>query len=206
MTTSLPKKPRAAELGWQLKSSRYLYESHWYNLRQDEIRLPNGADIQFTQIEHPGFVMIVPVTEDGHVILIRSFRYTVDAWSWELPAGGMGNKPGRTALEVAQEELHEETGSVAQNWHFIRKFFTGIGSSDVQAHLFLATGVKLSVSVQNLDPTELIEIHPVPIQEALRMARAGEIADGCTVLALLFCEPLLRDLPEFSVNAKVINP
>ena len=84
--TQVVSKPNASRQGWQIRASRHLYESHWYSVRQDEIRLPDGQEITFTQIEHPGFVSVVPVTPDGQIILIYSYRYTVDDWMWEIPA------------------------------------------------------------------------------------------------------------------------
>jgi ADP-ribose pyrophosphatase len=179
--------------GWQILHSRYLYESHWYNVRQDEIRLPHGETIHYTQIEHPGFVTVVPVTDDGQVVLIRSYRYSVDEWTWEVPAGGLGNKPDLPLVEVAASELMEETGAVARDWQFITSYYSGIGSSNVRAHVFLATGVHF-VGKQALDQTEVIEVHRMPILDALQFARSGQMQDGQSAMALLFCEPRLRDL------------
>ncbi len=183
-------KPNAARQGWQVRASRYLYQSHWYNVRQDEIRLPGGQDITFTQVEHPGFASVVPVTSDGQIVLIRSYRYTVDEWVWEIPAGGLGNKEGLTPLQVAQEELAEEVGGVAQDWRALGSFYAGIGSSNMRAHFFLATGVQLN-GMQHLDNTEIIETHLLPAAEALHMARSGAMQDGQSALALLLAEPFL---------------
>lgn len=188
-----PAKPNAVAQGWQIRSSRYLYESHWYNVRQDEIRLPTGEDILYTQIEHPGFVTVVPVTEDGQVVLIRSYRYSVDEWTWEVPAGGLGNKPGQPLAEVAASELMEETGAVAQDIQYVTSYYSGVGSSNVQAHIFLATGVRF-VGQQDLEQTEVIEVHTLPIEDALLFVRSGQMQDGQSAMALLFCEPALRTL------------
>lgn len=190
--TQVVSKPNASRQGWQIRASRHLYESHWYSVRQDEIRLPDGQEITFTQIEHPGFVSVVPVTPDGQIILIYSYRYTVDDWMWEIPAGGLGNKPGLTPLAVAQEELAEEVGGVATEWRSVGSYYAGVGSSNVRAHVFLATGVQLS-GAQHLESTEIIQVRRVPIAEALQMARSGVMQDGQSALALLLCEPLLRE-------------
>lgn len=192
-TPDIPAKPNAVAQGWQILHSRYLYESHWYNVRQDEIRLPHGETIHYTQIEHPGFVTVVPVTDDGQVVLIRSYRYSVDEWTWEVPAGGLGNKPDLPLAEAAASELMEETGAVARDWQFITSYYSGIGSSNVRAHVFLATGVHF-VGKQALDQTEVIEVHSMPILDALQFARSGQMQDGQSAMALLFCEPRLRDL------------
>lgn len=189
----VPAKPNARAQGWQILSSRYLYESHWYNVRQDEIRLPTGEIIHYTQIEHPGFVTVVPVTEDGQVIVIRSYRYSVDEWTWEVPAGGLGNKPDQAPAEVAASELMEETGAVARDLQWITSYYSGVGSSNVRAHVFLATGVHFT-GTQDLDQTEVIEVHTMSIDEALRFARSGQMQDGQSAMALLLCEPALRTI------------
>lgn len=189
----IPAKPNAVAQGWQIVHSRYLYESHWYSVRQDEIRLPNGETIHYTQIEHPGFVTIVPVTDEGQIVLIRSYRYSVDEWTWEVPAGGLGNKADQSLAEAAAGELLEETGAAARDLQFIASYYTGIGSSNIRAHIFLATGVHF-VGKQELEQTEVIQVHTMPILDALQFARSGQMQDGQSVAALLYCEPLLRAL------------
>ena len=72
---------------WETLSSRFLWQSRWYNLRQDHIRTQDGHEFTYTIVDHPGAVWVVPITADGHVILIRHYRYTVDDWCWEVPAG-----------------------------------------------------------------------------------------------------------------------
>lgn len=191
--TVLASKPNAIRQGWQIRASRHLYQSHWYNVRQDDIRLPDGQEITFTQIEHPGFVSIVPVTPDRQIVLIYSYRYTVDDWVWEIPAGGLGNKPGLTPLAVAQEELAEEVGGNATDWRSLGSYYAGIGSSNVRAHVFLATGVQLN-GQQHLESTEIIQVRTLPVAAALSLARSGAMEDGQSILALLLCEPLLREM------------
>ncbi len=185
-------KPNAVRQGWDIRASRHLYRSHWYNVRQDDIRLPGGQEITFTQIEHPGFASVVPVTPEGEVVLIYSYRYTVDDWVWEIPAGGLGNKPGITPLAVAQEELAEEVGGVATDWRPVGSYYAAVGSSNVRAHVFLATGVQLR-GAQHLESTEIIQVRRVSVAEALRMARSGAMQDGQSAFALLLCEPLLYE-------------
>ena len=181
-----PSKPEGERQGWRLKATTYLYQSAWFDLRSDEVRLPDGQDIVYTYVEHPGFVSIVPLTDEGEIILIRSYRYTVDDWAWEIPAGGIGNKPEMNLQEVAASELLEEVGCAATGWDFIASHYSAIGHGDTVANVFLATGVH-SVGAQDLEATELIEIHPMPARKVLEMARAGEIRDGASALALLLC-------------------
>ncbi len=186
-------KYRAPALGWDLLSTRYLYRSPWHHLRQDRVRLPDGHVITYTYQEHAGFVAIVPVTDEGHVILIRTYRYTVDDWVWEIPAGGLGNRPGQALVEVAKEELAEEVGGIARQWEYVDWFYIANGTANIVGHLFLATGVTL-VSSPRREATEIMAVHRVPITEALAMARDGRMRDGESALALLRLEPRLKSL------------
>lgn len=185
-------KPLGRSLGWRLHATRFLYRSQWFDLRQDEISLPSGAPATFTYVEHPGFATVVPLTAAGEIIMIRSYRYTVDDWAWELPAGGYGNKQGLSPAEVAREELLEETGCrVTGELIPVARYYNAIGNSNTVADVFLATGVVRGAD-QALDEAEQIEVHPLPAREALELARSGGISDGASALALLLCAPLVE--------------
>lgn len=180
-------KPVGAELGWRLRRTRYLYRSDWFDLRQDELHLPNGEPATFTYVEHPGFVSILPLTDQGQILLIRSYRYTVDAWCWELPAGGVGNKPELDLAGVARSELLEETGHVVTGrLEHVTRYHNAIGNSRTPADVFFATGVR-PAGEQHLDATEQIEVHPLPAAAVLAMAQGGQIEDGASALAILLC-------------------
>jgi ADP-ribose pyrophosphatase len=184
--TSRPKVLGQA-LGWRLKATRYLYNSHWFDLRQDDLDLPDGQPVTFTYVEHPGFVSVVPLTNEGDIVMIRSYRWTVDAWCWEVPAGGLGNRPGLPLERVAREELLEETGhQIEGRIEHVTSYHNGIGNTRTRAHVFFATGVR-TVTAPSLEATEMIEVHPLPARQALEMARRGEVEDGSSALALLLC-------------------
>ena len=180
-------KPVGASLGWQRLETSRPYQSRWHNLRQDRIRLPSGEEITYTYQEHPGFVAVVPVTPDGQVVLIRSYRYTVDDWCLELPAGGTGDKMGASLLDIARQELVEETGGIPQVLEQVGWFYTMNGTSSARCTVFLARGVVLSEPTQ-LEPTEKSDVVLIPVAQALQMARDGRITDGDSALALLRCE------------------
>jgi ADP-ribose pyrophosphatase len=173
---------------WETLDSRTLWQSRWYNLRQDRLRTPAGHEFTYTLVDHPGAVWVVPVTTDGQVVLVRQYRYTVDQFCMEVPAGGMS--PDLTPEEVARCELLEEVGGTAAELRYVGQFYTSNGISNEVAYVYLATGVELGEAQREL--TELMEIRLVPVEEALRMAREGEITDGPSALALLWCESLLR--------------
>ncbi len=190
-------KPLARWLGWHILETRYLYRSPWHRLRQDRIRLPDGDMITYTYQEHAGFVAIVPVTHSGELVLIRTYRYTVDDWVLEIPAGGLGNRPGQPLLQVAQEELAEEVGGVAEHWEYIDWFYTANGTTSAVGHLFLATEVTLSLPPRR-ENTEVMDVVRLSVREALHKARSGEMRDGESALALLRLEPRLMRMVNYA--------
>ena len=105
-----------------------------------------------------------------------------------MPAGGLS--PGLSPEEVARRELLEEVGGTAAQLRYVGQFYTSNGISNEVAYVFLATGVELGKARR--EPTELMELRRVPVEEALRMARESEISDGPSALALLWCEQLLE--------------
>jgi ADP-ribose pyrophosphatase len=173
---------------WQRLDSRILWQSRWYHLRQDRVRLPGGQEITYTLIDHPGAVWVVPVTRDGQVVLIRHYRYPVDDYCLEVPAGGL--EPGMPPEETARRELVEEIGGHAADVRYVGRFFTSNGVSNETAYVYLAIGVDLGETDREV--TEDMELRVVPFAEAVRMARSGEISDGPSALAVLWCEALLR--------------
>jgi ADP-ribose pyrophosphatase len=110
----------------------------------------------------------------------------VDDWCYEVPAGGLG--PDGNPEVIARQELLEEIGGTAAELRPIGQFYTSNGISDEVAYVYLATGVELGEACR--ESTELMELRLVPVDEAVRMAREGEITDGPSALALLWCEPL----------------
>jgi ADP-ribose pyrophosphatase len=171
-------------------SSRVVWSCPWYSVRQDEIVTPDGKPGVYNVVQHPGAVWIIPVTSAGEVVLIYTFRYAVQDWCFEIPAGGI--KPGLSLEETARAELLEEVGGTAERWEYFGRFYTMNGIGDELAHIFLATGVQLGRPQH--ESTEIMEICPKPIAEVLRMAQANEISDGPSALALLLCAEKLKRL------------
>lgn len=181
---------------FQTISSRISWRSPWYDIRSDEILLPNGQRGEYHVVQHPAAVWIVPVTDTGEIVLIHTYRYTVDDWCWEIPAGSL--HANATPLATAQTELSEEIGGVARAWEYLGHFYTANGICNEIGHYFLATGVSLGETAH--EPTEVIEIHPTPIPAALRMAEQGVISDAPSVMALLLCRPKLWQLHQDAAN------
>jgi len=179
--------------GWQRLETTYPYVYRMFRVREDRVRWPDGTIAPYAYVQAAGAVWIVPVTADGRVVLIRQFRYMVDDWCWEVPAGGFHDFDG-SPLELAQRELAEEVGGESDDWLYVGSFRPGVSLFDEVCHIVLARGVRLARE-PHPEPGELIEVHPVPASRALEMARNGEMADGHSALALLRCEPYLIQAP-----------
>ena len=182
-------KPHSIAYGWELLETNYPYIYRMFRVREDRVRWPDGHVAPYTYIQSSGAVWIVPVTTAGQVVLIRQFRYTLDEWCWEVPAGGFHDFDG-TPIELGQRELAEEVGGSSDDWTYIGAFRPGTSLMDEVGHILLARNVRLE-RPQALEVGEVIEIHPVPVSRALEMARNGEMLDGHSALALLRCELLL---------------
>jgi ADP-ribose pyrophosphatase len=132
-------------------------------------------------VVHPGAVIILAITDDQQVLLIRNRRYAVDEILLELPAGTIeGDEP---PMNCAGRELLEEAGYLAGKLTPLASFYTSPGILSEKMHAFVAT--KLEKAEQALEEGEDIEVVPTPLQEAIDMAASGEIRDGKTIATLL---------------------
>jgi len=168
---------------WQRLATRVIHETPWLKLREDQVRTHAGAELTMTYTDKPGAVFVVPLLPTGEVVLIRQYRYMVDEWCWEVPSGGA---EGRDPALAAAAELREEIGGVAGALVQIGAFYFLVGGSNQHATAFLAREVVLG-AVEH-EPGELLYPVVMPFATALALARAGEITDGPSALALLLAE------------------
>ena len=186
-------KPEAARLGWRLRESRRPFESPVNRMRADRLEIPGRGEIQYSYLERGDSVIIVPVLADGRVALIRQYRYPVDRFCYELPAGccrDMGSVP---LEEVARKELREEIGASAGSVEYVTWFYSSSSISDEVCHIFLALDVTLDQETDK-EPGEHIEdAILLPAGEALALVRRGEMKTGTCALAILHCEGRLRE-------------
>jgi ADP-ribose pyrophosphatase len=169
-------------------SQKIVWSCPWYSVRQDEILLPDGRPGVYNVVQKEAAVWIVPVTAEKKVVLIRSYRYTVNDWCWEIPAGSL--KPGQNPTDAARSELAEEIGGRAQHLEYLGQSYMANGICDEIGHFFLATGVTLSEPEH--EAAEVIEVHLKSIPEILSMARANEINDAPSALVILLCAGRLQ--------------
>ena len=186
-------KPLGEKLGWHTKETAYPFVTNWLTIRQDRIEIEGKGEIEYAYRESRGAVLIVPVTRDKRMVLIRQYRYTVDDWCLEVPAGGMHDREGIAPEEVAREELHEEAGATCDELILISAVYSNNATTNEVMHVYLATGVELSGTLSH-EMTEQIEVVTMPTTEAMEMARTGAMKDALSALAVLQCEPQLRAL------------
>lgn len=163
-------------------SSTEKYHGPLLHVFHDRVRLPNGVESGRDYIKHLGAVCIVPVTDEGEVIIERQYRYPLDAVVTEIPAGKL-DSADEDRLSAAKRELHEETGLTADKWTDLGCFYTAIAYSTERINMYLAQG--LHEGEQQLDPDEFLHLEKVPLAELVEQVMSGEIVDVKTQAALL---------------------
>jgi ADP-ribose pyrophosphatase len=150
----------------------------------------DGTTIRRDAILHPGAVVILPVLDADHIVLLRNHRFVIGETLWEVPAGTI--EPDEPLQKCAERELAEETGYTAAKWRGLGYLYASPGVLDEKLHLFVAEN--LTPGISKPEPCE--ELHPVTMRldEAIRMCLTGEIKDAKTVTALLLWEMMKRSL------------
>ncbi len=171
-------------------SSESIYEGNVLHVKKDMVSLPNSEIVSRELIRHIGAVCIVPVTDDGRVIMERQFRYPIDKVITEIPAGKL-DFCDEDRLEAAKRELKEETGFTAENWVDMGDYYPTPAYSDERITIYLATGLKKGE--QKLDDDEFLDVEAIPMDELIKRIMSGDITDGKTQTALLKADILLRE-------------
>lgn len=125
--------------------------------------------------------------------MLKQYRYAVDDWCLEVPAGGTHDTGAASLEEVTRKELREEVGATVKSLKYVDFFYTTNALSDEKCHVFLAEGVELGRE-QKTEASETIEVQRVPIEKALELARSGAVKTAACALAILLCEPHLQKL------------
>ncbi len=159
---------------------RNIYTGKVITLNVDTVLLPNGVTIDLETIRHPGAAAVVPVKDDGTVVLIRQFRHAAGGFIYEIPAGKLA--PGEDPLHCASRELEEEVGYRASSFELLSSIFTAPGFADEVIHVYKATG--LTKGHQQLDRDEVLEVIEIPLDRAITWIQDGTIRDGKTILGI----------------------
>ncbi len=170
-----------AELTEHLMSSEHVFDGKLLHVRRDTVRLPDGGIATREFIVHPGAVMVIPVFDDGRLLVERQFRYPIGQVMLEFPAGKLD--PAETPRVAAQRELAEETGYTADTWLHFHTHHPLIAYSTERIEFFIARG--LHAGERRLDEGEFIETEIVSTSSLLSALKSGRITDGKTVTGLL---------------------
>jgi ADP-ribose pyrophosphatase len=181
------KRAKLAEVPWERKSTRQLYQNPWISLREDVVELPDGRTTIYGVVTCGECVGILPFLDPNTVLLIKQYRYVAGRVTWEMPTGGM--HAGESYQEAAQRELSEEIGYRAGKLTWLSTLHTSKSVVDETAHLFL--GEDLDRVELPPDDTEFIEVRPFSFTEALQMVLRSEITDSMTVIGVLHAARLL---------------
>jgi ADP-ribose pyrophosphatase len=166
--------------------SQIAYDGDFLKVQRDTVRLPDGRPTVREYIRHPGAVVILPLFDDGRVLLERQFRYPLDRVFIELPAGKID--PHEDPLACAKRELQEETGYTATDWKFVCTIHNAIAYSDEHLDLFLARG--LTAGERRLDDGEFLETITASVADMLDWVRVGKITDVKTVIGAFWLEKI----------------
>jgi ADP-ribose pyrophosphatase len=174
--------------GYVKEESKEIFDGRIITVRLDRIRFDDGQEMEMELVSHPGAAAVVPLLDNGRVVLIRQYRYTVDKYIWEIPAGRFNDR--EDSLSCAAREMEEEVGYRAGKILKLGSILTTPGFSDERIDIFLAKD--LVKAERHLDPDEFIDVEDVTLDEALEMIARGEIEDSKTLIALFLTARKLR--------------
>ena len=157
------------------------------SLTEEQITLPNGVEVEYQFVHHPGGSAVVVLNDKGEVALLRQYRPVAQGWLWEIPAGKRDDN--EEPFITARRELQEEAGVIASHWQELGAVYSSPGVYTEVIHLYLATGLTEVGSAPDED--ELFELHWLAFSEAVAMAQDGRISDAKTIIALLRGEAVL---------------
>jgi ADP-ribose pyrophosphatase len=168
--------------------TRLVHDGRIVHLSVDTVRYPDGSAGELEMIRHSGAAAVLPVldgdgADDPRVVLVRQYRYASGGYLYEVPAG-RPDRPGEPWEECARRELREETGYEAGTLRYLTAIWTTPGFTDERIHLYLATDLTEGETAYDVD--EFMELERLPLSQALRMVREGEITDAKTICTLLY--------------------
>ena len=162
--------------------SELIYDGIRVHLYKEKIQMPTGKIAEWELIKHPGAAAVIPVTDEGKIIMVRQYRNAADDYTLEIPAGCF-DEPFEDPKACALRELEEETGQWASELDFLFKFYSSIGICDEVIHVFVARN--LTLRNQKLDEDEYVELEQYSVDELIRMIFNGEIVDSKTISSIL---------------------
>lgn len=168
--------------------SELIFDGVVVHLYRDIVSLPNGGQSVREIIKHVGAVCVVPITDEGEVLLEKQYRYAVDEVLTEIPAGKL-DSADEDPVEAALRELKEETGAVPAELYDMGIFYGSPAIMGEKIHMYMAKG--LTFGDRHLDDDEFLDVFRMPLDEAVREVLAGNMPDGKTQAAILRAAAML---------------
>ena len=168
--------------------TKTVYEGLIVNIRSDIAEISNGKRVPREVVEHPGGVGIVPVTDDGKVLMVRQYRYPMEEELLEIPAGKL--EIGENPLDCAVRELYEETGCTAGRIVDLGATYPSPGFCKETLFLYLA--LDLQQGEMHLDEDELLSLEPVGIDELIGKIMANELPDAKSIIGIMKAKEYMR--------------
>ena len=188
---------RSMKLTEKTVSSKAIFDGKVLHVRVDDIELPNGNPATREYVHHIGAVAVLPLTDEGEVVLERQYRYPYHEILVEIPAGKL-ESPEEDPRKAALRELEEETGAVASELVYLGDYYASPAILDERIRLYLARGLTFSAS--HTDEDEFLEIFRMPLEELVAEVMAGNIPDGKTQLAAMRVFHMLKNEEEEKKN------
>ncbi len=167
--------------------SRLAYEGRFLRVFEDTVRCPDGHVAPREYLRHPGAVAVVPLLDDGRLVMERQFRYPLGRSFIEFPAGKID--PGEDILACAQRELREETGYDAREWTYLGGFHNAIGYCDEKIEIYLARGLTFDAAAS--DDGEVLEVFTATLDELLGWIAAAKVTDVKTIIGAYWLQRFL---------------
>ena len=164
---------------------RVVFEGRVFDVHRDQVSLSDGTAVTLEVIRHPGSVVLLPMLDDTHIVLIRQYRYSIDQWIWEVPAGRI--EPGEKPEAAARRESEEEIGLTPGRVEILAEFYPTPGFCDEIMKFYRLTELEKPAPGSaeiHLDPDEQLEVRVFALEQARTMVRAGEIVDLKTAVGL----------------------
>ena len=170
------------ESPWKILAAKEIYENKWIRLTEYDVINPSGGPGIYGKVHFKNLATgVVAIDKEGYTYLVGQYRFTLNAYSWEIPEGG--GDPLVDPLESAKRELLEETGLQANKWTFLGKYHLSNSVTDEVGYLYLAEDLEQHEAMP--EETEDLKVRRLPLEEAIEMIEKGEITDTLSVIGVM---------------------
>jgi ADP-ribose pyrophosphatase len=164
------------------RGGRVAFEGRIFAVHVDHAQMSGGREVTLEVVRHPPSVVLLPMPDAEHIVLVRQYRYPIDRWVWELPAGSID--PGETPDVAAARECHEEIGKVPRRIECLGSLFPTPGYCDEEMIFYRLDGLDEPTAAAHLDEDEVLEPRTFTLREVRAMFERREIVDMKTVAGL----------------------